>query len=74
MVVCSSHGSAQIREEIKLKLANGSYLVVDEATETPQGVWYRQGSLSNFLAKEKSKIERTKLEPTPEPAKKHQRR
>jgi len=66
VVVCSSHGSAQIREEIKLKLANGSYLVVDEATETPQGVWYRQGSLSNFLPKEKvKKIERTKLEPAP---------
>lgn len=60
ILVCSYHGFAQIREEIRLKLANGSYLVVDEATETPQGVWYRQGSLSNFLPKEKvKKIERT---------------
>ena len=58
--VCSIHGSAQVREEIRLKLANGSYLAVDEATETPQGVWYRQGSLSNFLPKEKvKKIERS---------------
>jgi hypothetical protein len=47
---------------------NGSYLVVDEATETPQGVWYRQGSLSNFLPKEKvKKVERT-TPPAPEAA------
>jgi hypothetical protein len=43
--------------------------VVDEVTETPQGVWYRQGNISNFLAKEKvKKIERTTLEPAAEPA------
>jgi len=59
IVVCSSHGFAQVREEVRLKLANGSSLVVDEASETPQGVWYRQGSLSNFLPKDKvKKIER----------------
>jgi len=63
VVVCSAHGSAQVREEVRLKLANGSYLVVDEASETPQGVWYRQGNLSNFLPKEKvKKIERTAAE------------
>src|ERR1044071_531325 len=51
--------------QVKLKLADGSYLVVDDAWETPQGVWYKQGALSNFLAKEKvKKIERT----TPETA------
>lgn len=62
--VCSYHGLAQSREEIRLKLANGSSLVVDEATETPAGVWYRQGNLSNFLPKEKvKKIERTTIEP-----------
>ena len=67
--VCSYHGVAQIREEVRLKLANGSYLVVDEASETPQGVWYRQGSLSNFLPKEKvKKIERTTVEPATAPA------
>jgi soluble lytic murein transglycosylase-like protein len=64
-MACSIHGSAQIREEVRLKLANGSYLVVDEASETAQGVWYRQGTISNFLPKEKvKKIERI----TPEPA------
>jgi hypothetical protein len=65
-LVCSYHGFAQTREEIRLKLANGSYLVVDEANETPQGVWYRQGSVSNFLPKEKvKKIERIKSEAAP---------
>jgi hypothetical protein len=62
--LCSYHGFAQVREEIRLKLANGSSLVVDEATETPQGIWYRQGNISNFLPKEKvKKIERIKTEP-----------
>ena len=42
---------------------------VDEASETPQGVWYRKGSLSNLLPKEKvKKIERTTTSPTPAPA------
>ncbi len=64
ILVCSSHGFAQGREEIRLKLVNGSSIVVDEATETPQGVWYRQGNLSNFLPKEKvKKVERTTIEP-----------
>ena len=67
VTVCSFHGSAQVREEVRLKLVDGSYLVVDEATETAQGVWYRQGSLSNLLPKSKvKKIERTST--TPEPA------
>ncbi len=69
VTVFSHHGSAQVREEIKLKLANGSSVVVDEATETPQGVWYRQGSMSNFLPKEKvKKIERTAPPPANAPA------
>jgi hypothetical protein len=64
--VCSADGQAQVREEIRLKLANGSSLVVDEANETPQGVWYRQGTISNFLPKEKiKKVERIKPEPAP---------
>jgi hypothetical protein len=64
--VCSYHGFAQTREEIRLKLANGSSIVVDEATETPQWVWYRQGNLSNFLPKEKvKKIERITPETEP---------
>ena len=66
VVFYSGHGSAQVREEIKLKLADGSYLTVDEATETPQGIWYRQGSLSNLLPKSKvKKIERISSDPAP---------
>src|SRR5687768_8124533 len=66
VLVCSADGLAQVREEIRLKLANGSSLVVDEANETPQGVWYRQGTISNFLPKEKiKKVERIKPEPAP---------
>jgi len=55
--------------QVKLKLADGSYLVVDDAWETPQGVWYRQGGLSHVLAKEKvKKIERESATPAPTPA------
>lgn len=71
VVVCSVHGTAQVREEVRLKLADGSSLKVDEATETPQGIWYRQGNLSNLLPKSKvKKIERIAPEPaTAAPAK-----
>lgn len=67
MLVCSSQAFAQ--EKVKLKLADGSYLVVDDAWETPQGVWYRQGGLSNILSKDKvKKIERESTAPAPTPA------
>lgn len=56
-------------EEVRIKLADGSYLVVDEATETPQGIWYRKGSLSHLLSKDKvKKIERNTLTSAPAPA------
>src|SRR5215212_11936399 len=55
--------------QVKLKLADGSYLVVDDAWETPQGVWYRQGGISHVLAKEKvKKIERESTATAPAPA------
>jgi Zn-finger nucleic acid-binding protein len=64
VVLCSSYAFAQ--EQIRIKLANGSYMEVDEASETPQGVWYRKGNMSNLLPKEKvKKIERT-TPPPPE--------
>ena len=70
VLICSQPGFAQTREEVRLKLVDGSYLVVDEATETPQGIWYRQGSLSNLLPKSKvKKIERITPEPAAEPEK-----
>jgi soluble lytic murein transglycosylase-like protein len=68
VLVCSSQAVAQT-EKVKLKLADGSYLVVDDAWETAQGVWYRRGGLSHLLAKEKvKKIERESTSPSPTPA------
>jgi transglycosylase-like protein with SLT domain len=67
LMVCSVQVFAQT-EQIRLKLADGSYLTVDDAWESPQGVWYRQGSLSHLLPKEKvKKIERSSPEPAPSP-------
>jgi hypothetical protein len=67
LIVCSVQVFAQT-EQIRLKLADGSYLTVDDAWESAQGVWYRQGSLSHLLPKEKvKKIERSSPEPAPTP-------
>src|SRR5215216_2266975 len=64
MLVCAGHAIAQTTQ-VRLKLADGSYMTVDDAWESPQGVWYRQGGLSHLLPKEKvKKIERG----TPAPA------
>ena len=52
-----------------MKLADGSYMTVDDAWESPQGIWYRKGGLSHLLAKEKvKKIERNTPAPAPAPA------
>ena len=62
VLVCATSAVAQTTQ-VRLKLADGSYMTVDDAWESPQGVWYRQGGLSHLLAKEKvKKIERS--EPT----------
>ena len=59
VLVCASLTAAQTTQ-VRLKLADGSYMTVDDAWESPQGIWYRQGGLSHLLAKEKvKKIERT---------------
>ncbi|HJU91584.1 MAG TPA: lytic transglycosylase domain-containing protein [Pyrinomonadaceae bacterium] len=68
IVVCSGYALAQT-EQVRIQFKNGSYIEVDEASETPQGVWYRKGSLSHLLPKEKvKKIERTTTAPTPSPS------
>ena len=62
--VCSSYAFSQT--QIRLKLADGSYMDVDEATETPQGVWYRKGPINQLLPKDKvKKIERDAPAPAP---------
>ena len=67
-VACSITARSQT-EEVRLKLADGSYMTVDDAWESPQGIWYRRGGLSHLLAKEKvKKIERTTPEPAPAPS------
>ncbi len=68
VLVCFGHARSQT-EQIRLKLADGSYMTVDDAWESPQGVWYRRGGLSHVLPKEKvKKIERSTPEPAPAPA------
>src|SRR5215216_3383392 len=64
VLVCAEQAVSQT-EQIRLKLADGSYMTVDDAWDSPQGVWYRRGGLRHLLAKEKVKmIERG----TPAPA------
>ena len=64
VLVCASQAIAQTTE-VRLKLADGSYMTVDDAWESPQGIWYRKGALSHLLAKEKvKKIERISPETT----------
>jgi len=70
VVVCVGQARSQT-EQVRLQLADGSYMTVDDAWESPQGVWYRRGGLSHVLPKEKvKKIERTtpSAEPAPSPA------
>jgi Zn-finger nucleic acid-binding protein len=53
--------AAEVKEEppkpgqTRLKLVDNSYVVVDEAWESTQGVWYRQGRLSHLLPKARVK-------------------
>jgi hypothetical protein len=44
-LICVNSAFAQT--QVRLKLADGSYMTVDDAWESPQGVWYRRGGLSN---------------------------
>src|SRR5215213_4847395 len=55
VLVCAEQTLSQT-EQVRLKLADGSYLRVEDAWESPQGVWYRRGGLSHLLAKEKVKM------------------
>ena len=68
-LVCSSYAFSQTAQ-VRLKLADGSYMTVDDAWESPQGIWYRQGSLNHLLPREKvKKIERSTPEAPAEPVK-----
>src|ERR1043165_2876490 len=68
VLVCVGQARSQT-EQVRLQLADGSYVTVDDAWESPQGVWYRRGGLSHLLPKEKvKKIERTTPSAEPAPA------
>src|SRR5215211_2781180 len=71
VLVCFVNALSQT-EQIRLKLTDGSYMTVDDAWESPQGVWYRRGGLSHLLPKDKVKsIERATpaaAAPAPSPA------
>jgi soluble lytic murein transglycosylase-like protein len=55
----SGPGETTNVEKVRLKLRDGSYLEVDDAWESPQGIWYRQGGLSHLASKDRVKaIER----------------
>ena len=55
------------KETVRLKLSDGTYLTVDDAWETPQGVWYKQQGISHLLSKDRvKKIERTSPSETEE--------
>lgn len=40
---------------VRLKLADGSYMTVDDAWESPQGIWYRLGGFSHLASKDRVK-------------------
>lgn len=41
--------------ETRLRLVDDTYLIVDDAWESPQGVWYRQSGVSHLLPKARVK-------------------
>jgi hypothetical protein len=62
VLLCASQVFSQTtqKETVRLKLSDGSYLTVDDAWETPQGIWYKQQGISHLISKDRvKKIERT---------------
>ena len=52
--------SQKKNEQVRLKLTDGTFIVVDDAWETPQGTWYRQGGLSHLAPRDRVKgVERS---------------
>jgi hypothetical protein len=47
--------SSETSNQIRLKLVDGSYIVVDEATESEQGIWYRQGGMNHLIERARVK-------------------
>lgn len=60
--------ASEASHQVHLKLADGSSIAADEAWESEQGIWYRQGGMSHLIARERVKaIERgTTSKPKPD--------
>lgn len=55
----SSGREPQKSDQVRLKMRDGSSIVVDDAWETVQGFWYRQGGMSHLVTRDRVKaIER----------------
>src|SRR5688572_2217835 len=51
--------------QVRLKLNNGTRLTVDDAWESEQGFWYRQGGMTYLVTRDRaSGIERVTVEPS----------
>jgi hypothetical protein len=61
--------SQSAESQVRLKLSNGKRLVVDDAWESEQGFWYRQGGMTYLITRDRATgIERVSVEPSkPEP-------
>lgn len=57
--------STQKGDEVRLKMTDGSYMVVDDAWATPQGIWYRKGGFSHLASKDRVKSIQRGPEPLP---------
>jgi soluble lytic murein transglycosylase-like protein len=45
--------------QVRVKLADGTRIIVDDAWENEQGIWYRQGGITHLLSRDRAKeIER----------------
>jgi len=51
--------ATEVSQTVRLRLADGSTIAVDEAWESEQGIWYRRGGMSHLISRERVKsIER----------------
>jgi len=60
-------------QPVRLKLADGSYIAADEAWESEQGIWYRQGGMNHLITRDRVKaLDRgvaSRVKPDPQIAK-----
>jgi len=47
--------AGETSSRVRLKLADGSSIAVDEAWESEQGIWYRQGGMSHLVSRDRVK-------------------